>query len=87
MCPSHFDRCFFAPDAAALLVVRIAKGFCVGLVSLGLSLRLGLVLILFYKSSSVLTKVGSKKKQALTDDYKVKTRHTLHGRCFFALSR
>eukprot|EP00903_Cladosiphon_okamuranus_P012677 g11857.t1 len=45
-------------------------GFCVGLVSLGLSLRLGLTLILFYKSSSVLTKVGSKKKKTLTDDYK-----------------
>lgn len=56
-----------------LLLLRIAKGFCVGLVSLGLSLRLGLTLILFYKSSSVLTKVGSKKKRTLTDDYKVKS--------------
>lgn len=45
-----------------------------GFVSLGLSLRLGLTLILFYKSSSVLTKVGSGKKKKLTDDYKVKRR-------------
>ncbi|CAM9679428.1 unnamed protein product [Pylaiella littoralis] len=45
-------------------------GFGVGLVSLGLSLRLGLILILFYKSSSVLTKVGSRRKKKLTDDYK-----------------
>lgn len=44
-----------------------------GFVSLGLSLRLGLTLILFYKSSSILTKVGSKKKRTLTDDYKVRS--------------
>lgn len=47
------------------------QGFAVGLVSLGLSLRLGATLILFYKSSSILTKVGVKKKAKLTDDYKV----------------
>ncbi|CAM9178752.1 unnamed protein product [Scytosiphon promiscuus] len=45
-------------------------GFCVGLVSLGLSLRLGLTLILFYKSGSILTKVGLEKKAKLTDEYK-----------------
>ncbi|CAM9121070.1 unnamed protein product, partial [Sphacelaria rigidula] len=45
-------------------------GFAVGLVSLGLSLRLGLTLILFYKSSSILTKVGFEKKAKLTDEYK-----------------
>lgn len=58
------------------------QGFGVGFVSLGLSLRLGLTLILFYKSSSVLTKVGSGKKKRLTDDYKVR-RHmrTLQRRC------
>ncbi|CAM9913702.1 unnamed protein product [Ectocarpus sp. 12 AP-2014] len=44
--------------------------FFVGLVSLGLSLRLGLTLILFYKSSSILTKVGFERKAKLTDDYK-----------------
>ncbi|CAN0554048.1 unnamed protein product, partial [Ectocarpus sp. 8 AP-2014] len=46
--------------------------FFVGLVSLGLSLRLGLTLILFYKSSSILTKVGFERKAKLTDDYKVR---------------
>lgn len=45
-------------------------GFAVGLVSLGLSLRLGLTLILFYKSGSILTKVGFDKKAKLTDEYK-----------------
>ncbi|CAM9412620.1 unnamed protein product [Laminaria digitata] len=45
-------------------------GFAVGLVSLGLSLRLGLTLILFYKSSSILTRVGFDQKARLTDDYK-----------------
>eukprot|EP00904_Undaria_pinnatifida_P007249 jgi/Undpi1/3654/HiC_scaffold_16.g07024.m1 len=45
-------------------------GFAVGLVSLGLSLRLGALLILFYKSSSILTKVGFDEKAKLTADYK-----------------
>ncbi|CAN0187332.1 unnamed protein product, partial [Hapterophycus canaliculatus] len=45
-------------------------GFSVGLISLGLSLRLGLTLILFYKSSSILTKVGLERKAKLTHDYK-----------------
>lgn len=54
------------------------QGFCVGLVSLGLSLRLGLTLILFYKSSSILTKVGLEKKAKLTDEYKVKKNHPMH---------
>lgn len=42
-----------------------------GLVSLGLSIRLGLTLILFYKSSSILTKVGFDRKAKITDEYKV----------------
>lgn len=50
------------------------QAFAVGLVSLGLSLRLGLTLILFYKSSSVLTKVGFDKKARLTEDYKASQR-------------
>lgn len=50
------------------------QAFFVGLVSLGLSLRLGLTLILFYKSSSILTKVGFERKAKLTDDYKVSVR-------------
>lgn len=48
------------------------QGFVVGLASIGLSLRLGLTLILFYKSSSVLTKVGFDKKVKLTADYKAR---------------
>ncbi|CAM9788194.1 unnamed protein product [Ascophyllum nodosum] len=47
-------------------------GFAVGAVSLGLSLRLGLTLILFYKSSSVLTKVGFDRKSKATADYKAR---------------
>lgn len=50
---------------------RVKQAFVVGLVSLGLSLRLGLTVILFYKSSSLLTKVGFDRKAKLTDDYKV----------------
>ncbi|CAN0223649.1 unnamed protein product, partial [Discosporangium mesarthrocarpum] len=44
--------------------------FLVGVVSLGISLRLGLTLILFYKSSSVLTKYRTDVKRKLTGDFK-----------------
>lgn len=54
------------------LGIYCPQGFAVGLVSLGISLRLGLILILFYKSSSILTKVGFDKKSQLTDDYKAR---------------
>ncbi|CAM9511862.1 unnamed protein product, partial [Ectocarpus sp. 8 AP-2014] len=48
--------------------------FFVGLVSLGLSLRLGLTLILFYKSSSILTKVA----------FETSSTSTVSPRCFTA---
>ncbi|CAM9797192.1 unnamed protein product [Choristocarpus tenellus] len=44
--------------------------FFVGFTSLGISLRLGFTMILFYKSSSVLTKCGSDVKRKIADDFK-----------------
>lgn len=58
-------NCFFT-----LCALLYSQGFAVGLISLGLSLRLGLTLILFYKSSSIITRVGFDEKARLTDDYK-----------------
>jgi uncharacterized membrane protein len=44
--------------------------FFVGFISFLTSYRFGLVLILFYYTSSKLTKVDEKKKSSLEDDFK-----------------
>ena len=65
-------RYLCAPFILHVLDPLSNQGFAVGAVSLGLSLRLGLTLILFYKSSSVLTKVGFDRKSKVTADYKAR---------------